>query len=150
ETVLKFVPQLDKAAKSPHALLALLRARARMILLVIVPAIALVIGVTFYLSGGRYISTDNAYVGAQKVLITPDISGKVSCVVVHEGQHVVAGDALFDIDPTPFAFALRQAQSKLDSVRTDFANLKSNFKSLSELVALGQQTIVIKQRDVDR
>jgi membrane fusion protein, multidrug efflux system len=150
ETVLKFAPHPEKAVESPHALLALLRARARMILLVIVPAIALVIGVTFYLSGGRYISTDNAYVGAQKVLITPDISGKVSRVLVHEGQHVVAGDALFDIDPAPFAFALRQAQSKLDSVRTDFANLKSNFKSLSELVALGQQTIVIKQRDVDR
>ena len=31
-----------------------------------------------YLAGGRYISTDNAYVGAQKVLITPDIAGKIS------------------------------------------------------------------------
>jgi multidrug resistance efflux pump len=30
----------------------------------------------FYLASGRYISTDNAYVGAQKVLITPDISGQ--------------------------------------------------------------------------
>jgi membrane fusion protein (multidrug efflux system) len=30
------------------------------------PAPVLVIGLGIYLSGGRYISTDNAYVGAQK------------------------------------------------------------------------------------
>jgi len=49
------------------------RNRMRVILLVGLPALALVIGLGLYLSGGRYISTDNAYVGAQKVLITPDI-----------------------------------------------------------------------------
>ena len=45
--------------------------------------------------GGRYISTDNAYVGAQKVLITPDISGKIVNVAIREGQHVNSGDELF-------------------------------------------------------
>ena len=74
-----------------------------MILLVALPLIAARgIGACFYLSGGRYISTDNAYVGAQKVLITPDISGKVARVMVREGQHVKAGDELFEIDPQPF------------------------------------------------
>jgi multidrug resistance efflux pump len=58
-----------------------------------------VLGVGFYLAGGRYISTDNAYVGAQKVLITPDISGKVQGVLVREGQHVGVNDPLFEIDP---------------------------------------------------
>jgi membrane fusion protein (multidrug efflux system) len=42
------------------------RKRLRMILLVGLPALVLVIGLGIYLSGGRYISTDNAYVGAQK------------------------------------------------------------------------------------
>ncbi|MCP6726227.1 hypothetical protein NL526_29640, partial [Klebsiella pneumoniae] len=53
------------------------RKRLRTILLVALPALAVVLGLGIYLMGGRYISTDNAYVGAQKVLITPDISGKV-------------------------------------------------------------------------
>ena len=118
ETVLKFSPQQEAApAARKRSLLGVVRARSRMILLVIVPMIALLVGLGFYLTGGRYISTDNAYVGAQKVLITPDISGKVSRVLVTEGQHVAAGDDLFEIDPTPFQLALRQAQSKLDSVR---------------------------------
>jgi membrane fusion protein (multidrug efflux system) len=121
-----------------------------MILLAVVPALALAGGIAFYLSGGRYISTDNAYVGAQKVLITPDISGKVAHVQVHEGQHVNAGDPLFDIDPVPFQLALQQAKSKLDSVKTDLANLKSNYQSLSKLVEMGQQAVDLKHRDVDR
>ena len=37
-------------------------------------------GITFYLNGGRYVTTDDAYVGAQKVLITSDVSGKIISV----------------------------------------------------------------------
>jgi len=151
ETVLKFSPQQEaKAAHRARTLLGFLRARARLILLIIVPAIALIAGTTFYLMGGRYISTDNAYVGAQKVLITPDISGKVSRVLVHEGEHVAAGDPLIEIDPVPFRLALQGAESKLASVRTDFANLKSNYASLKTLVDLGKDAADLKRRDVDR
>ena len=78
------------------------RKRLRMMLLVVLPLIALSAGATFYLMGGRYISTDNAYVGAQKVLITPDISGKIIHVAVVEGQHVKPGDELFTIDAEPY------------------------------------------------
>jgi membrane fusion protein, multidrug efflux system len=159
EPVLKLAPQIPPSAPpAPEAvapprkksLAGFLRARARLILLVVLPAIALAGGLGYYLASGRYISTDNAYVGAQKVLITPDISGKVNRVLVHEGQHVAAGDDLFAIDPVPFELALRQAQSKLDSVRTDFSNIKTNYTSLSQLVALGQQAVEIRRRDVER
>jgi membrane fusion protein (multidrug efflux system) len=84
------------------------------------------------------------------VLITTDVSGKVGSVLVREGQHVAAGDPLFEIDPVPFQLALRQAQGRLESVRTDFSNLKSNYKSLSRLVELGQQAVDLKHRDVER
>src|SRR5258706_1331597 len=107
---------------------------ARKILLGVLPAIAIIVGVSLYLAGGRYISTDNAYVGAEKVLITPDISVKVSLVLVRKGQHVEAGAPLFEIDPQPFELAVRQAQSKLDTVVTDLANLKTNYQSRKRLV----------------
>jgi membrane fusion protein (multidrug efflux system) len=126
------------------------RKRLRTILLVVVPLIAVAIGAFLYLGSGRYISTDNAQVGAQKVLITPDISGKVLRVMVREGQHVKAGDELFEIDPQPFRLALTQAQAKLDSVRADHANLLVNVKSLNQLVDLSTQAVALKQRDVDR
>ena len=46
--------------------------------------------------------------------------------------------------------ALRQAQSKVQGVRTDLANLKSNYASLSHLVTLGEQAVELRQHDVDR
>jgi membrane fusion protein (multidrug efflux system) len=141
--------QTEAAAKS--GLFARLgRKRLRMILLVVLPSIAALIGITLYLSGGRYISTDNAYVGAQKVLITPDISGKVIHVAIREGQHVKPGDELLTLDPVPFRLALDQAQAKRAGARADFDKLKTNLASLSTMSELSKKNVDLKQRDVDR
>ncbi len=126
------------------------RARLRMVLLVIIPLIALAGGAYFYLTSGRYISTDNAYVGAQKVLITPDISGKIAKVTVTEGQRVNAGDALLEIDPEPFRISVTQAEARLAGVRTEFLNLKTNLASVTRRIALARETLDLKQRDVER
>jgi membrane fusion protein, multidrug efflux system len=126
------------------------RKRLRTILLVVLPALAVLIGAGFYLSGGRYVSTDNAYVGAQKVLITPDISGKILHVAIREGQHVNPGDELFSLDREPFALALQQAKAKLDTARSDYDKLKTNLKSLDTLADLAQKNVDLKQRDVER
>jgi membrane fusion protein (multidrug efflux system) len=122
----------------------------RMILLVGVPVLALLIGIALYLSGGRYISTDNAYVGAQKVLITTDISGKIIHVAIQEGQHVSPGDEMFTLDPVPYRLALAQAKAKLDTARSNYDKLKTNLKSLITLADLAQKNADLKQREVDR
>ena len=151
DTVLKFRPeQLSATGGRSAALLRRLRQNLRLVLLVIIPLIALAAGLVFYLTGGRYVGTDDAYVGAQKVLITPDISGKIIASSLREGQHVAAGDELFKIDPEPFRLAVQQAKAKLESVRTDFGNLKTNYRSYSGLVELAQKNVELKQRDVDR
>jgi membrane fusion protein, multidrug efflux system len=126
------------------------RKRLRMVLLVVLPLIAALAGGTFYLLGGRYISTDNAYVGAQKVLITPDVSGKITHVAIVEGQHVKPGDELFTLDPEPYRLALAQAKAKLETARVDYDKLKSNLKSLNTLVDLAGKNVEIKRRDVER
>ncbi|MET0446150.1 MAG: HlyD family secretion protein [Pseudorhodoplanes sp.] len=150
DNVLKMPGAPEAAGKRAASLKGFLRARLRVILLVVVPLIAVVAGLTFYLYGGRYITTDNAYVGAQKVLITPDISGKIAAIHVTEGQHVAPGDPLFEIDPVPYQLALTQAKGKLAGVRTDFANLKTNLASLTKLVDYAQQSVELKKRDVER
>jgi membrane fusion protein, multidrug efflux system len=124
--------------------------RLRMILLVVLPAIAVLIGLTVYLLGGRYISTDNAFIGAQKVLITPDISGKVVGITVREGQHVNPGDVLLTLDPVPYQLALDQAKAKLNTAQSDYDKAKSNLASFSKLADLAQKNVELKQNDVDR
>ncbi len=151
EKLLKFPEAAEQPGKEkPKSLKDVARRNLRLILLVLVPVIAAAAGLGIYLSGGRYISTDNAYVGAQKVLITPDISGKISRIVVREGQHVAPGDVLFEIDPEPFTLALAQAQAKLAGVRVELSNLKANMRALTTLADLSQKNVELKQRDVER
>jgi membrane fusion protein (multidrug efflux system) len=146
----KTAPVETPAAEKPGRFAQLGRKRLRMILLVGLPALAVLIGAIFYLSGGRYISTDNAYVGAQKVLITPDVSGKIVHVAIAEGQHVNSGDELFTLDREPYRFALQQAQAKLDAARSNYDKLKTGLASLTTLADLAVKNVALKQRDVDR
>src|ERR1700722_6115912 len=144
-------PRRNKLSAEPRRrLMAGLRRYRRTLLLVVLPLVALVAGVIFYLNGGRYVITDDAYVGAQKVLITPDISGKIEKVVVREGQRVNEGDVLFEIDPVPFRLAVDQATATLAQARTSYENLVANIKIYDQMGDLMQQSADLKQRDVDR
>ncbi len=96
DPVLKFPPEQKgdppaparpKLAADPRRrLMAGLRRYRRFLLLVVLPLVAAMAGFTLYLNGGRYVTTDNAYVGAQKVLITPDVSGKIISVTVKDNR----------------------------------------------------------------
>ena len=161
EPVLKFPPEqkgnpaeppADQAAGTPprRRKRDLLRRYRRTLLLVVLPLIAVIAGLVFYLSGGRYVTTDDAYVGAQKVLITPEVSGKIDKVTVKEGQHVKTGDLLFEIDPVPFRLAVAQAEAKLNEAKVTYDNLRADLKSFSVSSELSQHSIELKQRDVER
>jgi membrane fusion protein, multidrug efflux system len=155
DPVLKFppgqkAPPTKTAAEPSRRRMAGLRRYRRFLLLVVLPAAAAIGGLIFYLNGGRYVGTDDAYVGAQKVLITPDISGKIDKVVVKEGQRVNEGDVLFEIDPVPFRLAVDQANAQLEQARTNYDNLVANIKIYGQMLDLAQQGIDLKQRDVDR
>src|SRR4051794_4742721 len=136
DPVLKFPPEQKGAPAAPsrpkraaeprRRLMAGLRRYRRFLLLVVLPLVAAIAGFTFYLNGGRYVTTDDAYVGAQKVLITPDVAGKIVSVAVKEGQQVATGDVLFQIDKVPYQLALAQARAKLDDAKTNHDNLVAN------------------------
>ena len=161
DPVLKFPPEQKgnpasptsrpKAAAEPRRrLMAGIRRYRRFLLLVVLPLVAAVAGVTFYLNGGRYVTTDDAYVGAQKVLITPDISGKIERVVVKEGQQVREGDVLYEIDPVPFRLAVAQAKASLAQTKVTYDNLVADLKIYAKMSELSQQGVELKRRDVER
>jgi membrane fusion protein, multidrug efflux system len=143
-------PRVKLAAEPRRRLMAGMRRHRRFLLLVVLPLVAAIAGLVFYLNGGRYVTTDDAYVGAQKVLITPDISGKIDKVVVKEGQNVNEGDVLFTIDREPFQLAVDQARAQLEQARTTYDNLIANVKIYGQMLDLAQQGVDLKQRDVDR
>jgi len=62
-----------------------------------------------------YPSTDNAYTGADVVRVAPQINGVVIRVYVQDDDKVAAGDPLFDLDPTLYDAALRNARAQFDA-----------------------------------
>jgi membrane fusion protein (multidrug efflux system) len=119
-------------------------------MLVVIPLLALGFGFAWWLHGGRYVTTDNAYVGADKSLITPQVTGPIVAVHVIEGQKVKVGDPLFDIDPKPYELALALARGRLEAAKVEFANLRSSYVSNEDQIKMGEDSVKVRQSDFDR
>jgi membrane fusion protein (multidrug efflux system) len=104
----------------------------------------------FWLRGGRYATTDDAYMQAAKVLVTTDVSGIVSSVNVREGQSVKAGDLLFQIDALQFQIALDNAQANLHEVALTIESMKSDYQVTLSNVAAQQAQVGLDQVTFDR
>src|SRR5204863_525088 len=71
----------------------------------------------WYLTSGRYVSTDDAYVQAARTMISTDVAGRVIAVLVHDNQRVAKGDVMFQLDDRPYRIAVEEAQAQLASAR---------------------------------
>jgi membrane fusion protein (multidrug efflux system) len=114
------------------------KARLRRILMFWGVGIFLLAAGAVYLVGGRYISADDAYVHANKLMVSTDVSGLVRSVNVHEGQQVKAGDVLFSLDPKPFQIALENAQANLASTVQDVESTRAAYRSAVAQIAAQQ------------
>jgi membrane fusion protein (multidrug efflux system) len=78
--------------------------------------VATIAGVLLYWRHAEiYPSTDNAYTGANVVRVAAQVSGPVARVYVGDDDKVASGDPLFDIDPTLYEAALRNARAQFDA-----------------------------------
>ncbi len=106
------------------------QAGLRLVLLIAIPLLAIVGGAFWWLSGGRFVSTDNAYVKAHIVQIAPEISGQVRRVLVRDHQEVRAGEPLMTIESRPFKLALDSAEAELDAARTQVETLRGTWREV--------------------
>lgn len=90
----------------------------------------------FYIVGGRYMETDNAYLKAGMLSIASEISGKVVEVSVADNGRVEAGQLLFRVDDQPYQIALARAEANLIKVGGDVESLKADY--LNKLADLEQ------------
>lgn len=65
--------------------------------------------------------TRDGKVRAELVSITPEVSGRLVQIVVHDNQLVSSGNLLFVIDPQPYQLALDNAQAALVKAQADLA-----------------------------
>ena len=102
--------------------------------------------VWYYRSTENIISTDNAYVQQDKVSVSPQLTGEIAEVLVHENQQVRTGDLLFRIDPEPYRIAIAQndaaiaaAQVKVIGLETELANTGVDINGAREDVGFYQE-----------
>jgi membrane fusion protein, multidrug efflux system len=78
---------------------------------------AIAAGLVFIFSDKPTASTDDAYVQADKTIVSPKVRGMVVEVVAKENRSVAAGDVLVKIDPEEYDLKLAQAQGDLMAAR---------------------------------
>jgi membrane fusion protein (multidrug efflux system) len=105
---------------------------------------------TVWLSTGRYVSTDNAYVKGDRVLIATELSGVITEVPVSENEHVSRGQLLFRLDDSSYRLALAKIDASIDSARAEIRGLRAQWRTKREEIkaALSQQ--IYAQADYDR
>ena len=122
----------------------------RPLLLVAVPAIAVLIGLYVYARGGREVETENAYVKANVVAVSSEVSGRVAEVAVHDNQAVTAGAPLFHLDPTPFELAVAKAAAQMEVVRTDVQSLRVEYRATLQEAVEAEDRIAFLTRQLER
>ncbi len=122
----------------------------RLVLMLALPLALAVGGGYLWLTGGRYASTDNAYLEQNRVAITADQSGRIVEVAVRENQRVHQGDLLFKIDPEPYQIALDQADAAVAVARLQVEQLRSTYQQAISEEKSAEQNLEYQQKVFDR
>lgn len=126
------------------------KSRTRLILLVSVPLLIVAAGLFFWLTGGKTVGTDNAYVKQDIVAISTQLNGPVAAVYVRENQHVNAGDILYRVDPAPTEVALLQAQAQLAAAQLQTRQLEVQAAGTGGDISGAEANLAITRRALGR
>jgi membrane fusion protein (multidrug efflux system) len=135
------MPSASEKATRP-----LRRPWTRWALFVLLP-LALIVAGYWYVTGGKVMSTDDAYVEADTVGVSTDVPGIVKEIDVTNNQPVELGQILYRLDPQQFQIALDNAKANLaqtgltiDAMKQDYQRMLSDAAAQQGQVALDQVT----------
>jgi membrane fusion protein (multidrug efflux system) len=114
------------------------------------PVVVAVGALVFYLLGGRYASTDDAYLQAARVEVSCNVSGRVVAMDVHDNQAVHSGDVLFQVDPRPFEIAIQDAEAHLAGSKLNVKALEAAYRQREADEVAARNTIAFRQDDFNR
>jgi membrane fusion protein (multidrug efflux system) len=112
--------------------------------------IALIGAVIWYVDGGRVMSTDDAYVNAEKVSISTDVSGTVADVDVHDNQQVAPGQVLYRLDPLQFQIALARAQANRAQIALTLQAMQRDYRRMLTEASAQQAEVALDRTNFER
>ncbi|MFS0771346.1 HlyD family secretion protein [Sphingomonas sp. 1P08PE] len=143
-------PQRTLRADGDDAAALPARRRWRPLLMISVPLLAALVAGWFWMTSGRSVSTDNAYVAQDKVSVSADVAGRIVEVGVAENQRIKAGDLLFRIDPDPYRIAVAQADAAIAGAQVQVTSLRSDYRGTSADITAARDAIQSAKEDYDR
>ena len=119
---------------------------------IMIGGVAIIVGIAayFYFAGGRYESTDDAYVSAARVSISTNVPGRVVDLRVHDNQRVRKGDLLFKLDDRPFQLKVDEARAKLNNSKLQVDALKATYRQKQSELRSAEDTLAYEKRESER
>ena len=122
----------------------------RTFLMLIVPALLILGGGYYWLTGGKSVSTDDAQVKQDIVSVSAQVNGPIVQVFVKSGARVKRGDVLFRIDPQPYQVALEQAEAQLANAHLQTSQLRTQAAGTGADIVGEQANLAIKKNALGR
>lgn len=122
----------------------------KLFLIIVLPVVLIIGGAGLYLFSGRYVSTDNAYVKADKTPISSEITGRAVEILVKDNTSVTKGQVMLRLDPEPFKLVVAQDEATLANVATDIKSMKAEYLKLTEDLKRAEDNLAFQERDYKR
>ncbi|MGH8291334.1 MAG: HlyD family efflux transporter periplasmic adaptor subunit [Steroidobacteraceae bacterium] len=137
----------QQSAKTPPRSRTLLR---RGLLALVATVAVIAFGAYYVLFMRNHVTTDDAYVNGNLVLLTPQIGGTVIAINTDETQYVRRGQVLVRLDPRDAQIALAQAKANLAETVREVAQLFDEERRDAALVAAAQTQLTQSGEDLTR
>ena len=114
------------------------------------PVVVAALSLVAWLSGGRHVTTDNAYVKGDRAQIAPELSGLIVEVPVQENQRVSRGQLLFQLDDQPYRLALAKIDAEIETARAEIRGLRAQWRTKREEIKAAQSQFNYAQAEFER
>jgi membrane fusion protein (multidrug efflux system) len=128
----------------------IIRIIRKIVFLILGPVVIAGISAWVWLQGGRFVTTDNAYLKADITSISPEISGKVIESYPSDNERVEKGQVLFRLVRIPHEIALARAKATLANIRRDIDSQKVAYNALQVDIERAEIDVVFQERELKR
>lgn len=122
----------------------------RRLLMAALPVALLLGGGGYWLTSGRYVSTDNAYVNQPMIAVSSDVAGRITTVDVAENQQILRGATIFSVDPAPYRIAVAQAEASLASARLTVEQQRAAYATAEAQLKAAENILEVQNREMER
>ena len=126
------------------------RRLGRALFLALGPLVVVTAGGIWYATSGRIVSTENAYVQAEHILVTPAVNGMVAKVFVQDNQEVERGQPLFQVDPMPFRLEWEKAEAELDAIRYEIGSYRAAYRQAEAELKSARKEASFLEKEYER